>query len=260
MFGLVMEAAKSKTTFLGGKASSHWIRPKQIEFLTHTPLDQLDTSCCLLQLEGCPLCNALMNVARRCQDLEMGCKAEVSLAFLYKNDPFYSLCLSDLMTAPQSVTNQFLKEQRNLTETLKRLDHHQRSRLGQLNEEKRQFAHLMSRRLAPRISQCSSMEDERVSRRTSSAKTFSDLTSVKGSFHTLETASTVSSLRSIPTISAASNNSGWNCTAPSNVSQPFFITVLPKNRCHLRRNEKNSSALGSEHIGKTISHVTYRIK
>lgn len=40
----------------------------------------------------------------------------VSLAFLYRNDPFYSHCLSDLMTAPQYVTNQFLKEQRNLTE------------------------------------------------------------------------------------------------------------------------------------------------
>lgn len=36
------------------------------------------------------------------------------LSLLYRNDPIYSLCASDLMTASQTVNNRFIKEQKQL--------------------------------------------------------------------------------------------------------------------------------------------------
>ncbi|KAM8960736.1 uncharacterized protein RCH25_036500 [Pelodytes ibericus] len=194
----------------------------------------------------------------------MDCNPDVSLSFLYKNDPFYSLCLSDLMSAPQSVTNQFLKEQRNLTESLKRIDRHQLIRLRQLNEEKRQFALLMSRKLAPK-DRLSSVERDRESRRTFSSSNFTDLIPAKHSFRNRETMSAVSSYRRSPTLIASSNDYGWNTTGLRRVSQPFFITTLPKNKYQfgqaptlLTKNERLSSAQRSENISKTISRATYK--
>ncbi|XP_015220179.2 uncharacterized protein [Lepisosteus oculatus] len=73
-----------------------------------------------------------------------------SLSFLYSNDPIYSLCASDLMTASQSVNNNFIKEQKLLVKTLRKLEQQQLSRVRQLNEEKKQFTLLMKKKLAPR--------------------------------------------------------------------------------------------------------------
>ncbi|KAL2090995.1 hypothetical protein ACEWY4_013258 [Coilia grayii] len=73
-----------------------------------------------------------------------------SLSFLYRNDPIYSLCASDLMTASQTVNNNFIKEQRLLMKTLRQLEHERVSLKRRLEEEKRQFAFLMTRRLRPR--------------------------------------------------------------------------------------------------------------
>ncbi|KAG7478371.1 hypothetical protein MATL_G00079930 [Megalops atlanticus] len=73
-----------------------------------------------------------------------------SLSLLYRNDPIYSLCASDLMTASQTVNNNFVKEQKQLVKTLKKLENQQIIRMRQLNEEKKQFATLMARRLSRR--------------------------------------------------------------------------------------------------------------
>ncbi|KAL4594066.1 hypothetical protein GN956_G26233 [Arapaima gigas] len=73
-----------------------------------------------------------------------------SLLLLYKNDPIYSLCAPDLMSASQKVNNSFLKEQKELAETLRRLEQEKLNRLRQLNEEKKQFAFIMRKRLSPR--------------------------------------------------------------------------------------------------------------
>ncbi|OCU02017.1 uncharacterized protein LOC108716549 [Xenopus laevis] len=165
----------------------------------------------------------------------MDCNPGVSLSFLYRNDPFYSLCLSDLMRAPQGVSNQFLKEQRNLTESLKRIDHCQMSRIGQLNEEKRQFALLMKRRLTPRSSRLFSLAGERDSIRTCSAKNFRDLTSGKSSTESCETVSTVSSYRTGSTASKSSNNfegKKWrNHTSHLNVRREYSTTMLQEKKC-----------------------------
>ncbi|XP_077164739.1 uncharacterized protein LOC143822915 [Paroedura picta] len=109
----------------------------------------------------------------------MDADARICLSFLYKNDPFYSLCLSDLMAAPQRVQNTFLKEQKNLTMTVKKLEHQKLTRLRQLNEEKRQFSLLMKKRLAPALSvrRGSSLATERGSQRISSSIKFSSLAS-----------------------------------------------------------------------------------
>ncbi|XP_063072427.1 uncharacterized protein LOC134463114 [Engraulis encrasicolus] len=80
----------------------------------------------------------------------------VSLSFLYRNDPVYSLCASDLMTASQTVNNNFIKEHRLLMKTLRQLERERVSLKRRLEEEKRQFAFLMARRLRPRHIQASS--------------------------------------------------------------------------------------------------------
>ncbi|KAJ8260065.1 hypothetical protein GJAV_G00176670 [Gymnothorax javanicus] len=74
----------------------------------------------------------------------------VSLTILYRNDPIYSLCASDLMTASQTVNNNFIKEQKQLLKTLKKLEQQKLLRMRQLNEEKKQFAALMRRKLSQR--------------------------------------------------------------------------------------------------------------
>ncbi|XP_058847104.1 uncharacterized protein LOC131698606 [Acipenser ruthenus] len=79
----------------------------------------------------------------------MDASPAISLSFLYKNDPIYSLCAPDLMTASQAVNNNFIKEQKKLMQTLKRLDHQKLTRMRQMNEEKKLFAHLMKKKLAP---------------------------------------------------------------------------------------------------------------
>lgn len=45
---------------------------------------------------------------------EMDANPSFSLACLYRSDPIYSLCASDLMTASQTVNNNFIKEQKQL--------------------------------------------------------------------------------------------------------------------------------------------------
>lgn len=46
--------------------------------------------------------------------MAIGGDPKISLMFLYKNDSFYSLCLADLLTAPQQVKNRIVKEQKEL--------------------------------------------------------------------------------------------------------------------------------------------------
>ncbi|KAJ8259057.1 hypothetical protein COCON_G00180690 [Conger conger] len=69
---------------------------------------------------------------------------------LERNDPIYSLCASDLMTASQTVNNNFIKEQKQLIKTLKKLEQQKLLRMRQLNEEKKQFAALMRKKLSQR--------------------------------------------------------------------------------------------------------------
>ncbi|XP_075928852.1 uncharacterized protein LOC116957776 isoform X3 [Petromyzon marinus] len=76
--------------------------------------------------------------------------ALLSLRSLYRGDPFYSLCLADLMRAPQALNHAIVKEQRQLAQTLRKLDTQRLSRLRQLAEERRQFEACMRHRLAPR--------------------------------------------------------------------------------------------------------------
>lgn len=73
-----------------------------------------------------------------------------SLSFLYQNDPIYSLCASDLMTASQTVNNNFMKEQKELMKTLQKLEQQQLIRMRQLSEEQRTFAFVMNKRLCQR--------------------------------------------------------------------------------------------------------------
>ncbi|KAL8180175.1 UNVERIFIED_CONTAM: hypothetical protein K2H54_009412 [Gekko kuhli] len=115
--------------------------------------------------------------------MTMDVDPRIRLSFLYQNDPFYSLCLSDLMTAPQRIQNKFLKEQKNLTVTVKKLEHQKLTRLRQLNEEKRQFSLLMKKRLAPTVSvrSGSSLAPEKGSQRIYSSVKFSSLASSKSS-------------------------------------------------------------------------------
>ncbi|XP_077317194.1 uncharacterized protein LOC143939984 [Lithobates pipiens] len=190
----------------------------------------------------------------------------VSLSSLYKNDPFYSLCLSDLMTAPQRVTYQFLKEQRNLTESLKRIDHCQISRIKELNEEKKQFSLLMKRRLAQGTVRQSSLGRDRESRHSCSTRHFSDLSSVKSStqsFDTLSSASVYSTER--PASFVFSSTVCYDGASRMRESQQFFVTLMPADRCYQRpkllaKSARCFSALRSENIGKTISQAAYRVK
>ncbi|KAG5836122.1 hypothetical protein ANANG_G00251240 [Anguilla anguilla] len=89
---------------------------------------------------------------RRCLWCSWGMDANpaISLSLLYRNDPIYSLCASDLMTASQTVNNNFIKEQKQLIKTLKKLEQQKLLRMRQLNEEKKQFAALMRRKLSQR--------------------------------------------------------------------------------------------------------------
>ncbi|KAJ6656632.1 hypothetical protein lerEdw1_003519, partial [Lerista edwardsae] len=119
----------------------------------------------------------------------MDANPRICLSLLYKNDPFYSCCLSDLMAAPQRVKNKFLKEQRNLTMTLKKLEHQKLTRLRQLNEEQKQFGLLMKRKLVPRASvkRGSALAAERGSPRTLSSVNFSLRASSKSSWKSFDT-------------------------------------------------------------------------
>ncbi|XP_062401137.1 uncharacterized protein LOC134092356 [Sardina pilchardus] len=72
------------------------------------------------------------------------------LSLLYRNDPIYSLCASDLMTASQTVNNKFVKEQRQLMKTLRQLEHERITQKRRLEEEQKQFAFVMTKRLRPR--------------------------------------------------------------------------------------------------------------
>ncbi|XP_048111289.1 uncharacterized protein LOC125302232 isoform X2 [Alosa alosa] len=72
------------------------------------------------------------------------------LSLLYRNDPIYSLCAPDLMTASQTVNNKFVKEQRRLMKTLRQLEHERITQKRRLEEEQKQFAFVMSKRLRPR--------------------------------------------------------------------------------------------------------------
>ncbi|XP_014023486.1 uncharacterized protein isoform X1 [Salmo salar] len=80
----------------------------------------------------------------------MDANPSFSLACLYRSDPIYSLCASDLMTASQTVNNNFIKEQKQLMKTLKRLEQQQLTCMRQLNEEQRTFAFVMNKRLSQR--------------------------------------------------------------------------------------------------------------
>ncbi|KAJ8359254.1 hypothetical protein SKAU_G00157790 [Synaphobranchus kaupii] len=80
----------------------------------------------------------------------MDANPAISLSLLYRNDPIYSLCASDLMTASQTVNNNFIKEQKQLIKTLKKLEQQKLLRIRQLSEEKKQFAALMRRKLSQR--------------------------------------------------------------------------------------------------------------
>ncbi|XP_051788557.1 uncharacterized protein LOC127529352 [Erpetoichthys calabaricus] len=80
---------------------------------------------------------------------KMDAKSLTALSSLYRTDPLYSRCAADLMSASHKVIGVFLKEQADLTQTLKKLEHQKVTRIRQLNEEKKQFAQLMRKRLAP---------------------------------------------------------------------------------------------------------------
>ncbi|KAG2461898.1 PTN1 phosphatase, partial [Polypterus senegalus] len=78
----------------------------------------------------------------------MDAKSLSALSSLCRTDPLYSRCAADLMSASHKVIGVFLKEQADLTQTLKKLEHQKVTRIRQLNEEKKQFAKLMRKRLA----------------------------------------------------------------------------------------------------------------
>ncbi|XP_041748916.1 uncharacterized protein LOC121578616 isoform X1 [Coregonus clupeaformis] len=80
----------------------------------------------------------------------MDANPSFSLSCLYRSDPIYSLCASDLMTASQTVNNNFIKEQKQLMKTLKRLEQQQLTCMRQLSEEQRTFAFVMNKRLSQR--------------------------------------------------------------------------------------------------------------
>lgn len=73
----------------------------------------------------------------------------LSVASLCRNDPVYSLCVADIMAAPKSLHNQFIRDQRTLMENLQRLENQKVTRMRQLKEERQHFALVMRRRLAP---------------------------------------------------------------------------------------------------------------
>ncbi|KAL0977840.1 hypothetical protein UPYG_G00162010 [Umbra pygmaea] len=75
-----------------------------------------------------------------------------SISCLYRTDPVYSLCAADLMTASQTVNNNFIKEQKNLMKTLKVLEQQRVLRMRQLSEEQRTFAFVMNNKLRQRNS------------------------------------------------------------------------------------------------------------
>uniref|UniRef100_A0ACB8FYZ8 Uncharacterized protein n=1 Tax=Sphaerodactylus townsendi TaxID=933632 RepID=A0ACB8FYZ8_9SAUR len=92
------------------------------------------------------------------------------------------------MTAPQRIQNKFLKEQKNLITTMKKLEHQKLTRLRQLNEEKRQFSLLMKKRLSRTVSvrRGSSSATERGSQRTYISVKFSPLASSKSSLNSAD--------------------------------------------------------------------------
>ncbi|KAM6423486.1 uncharacterized protein PHA67_005492 isoform 2-T2 [Liasis olivaceus] len=113
---------------------------------------------------------------------------KISLMFLYKNDSFYSLCLADLMTVPQQVKNKIIKEQKEFAKMVKKLEQQKRSRLRELEEEKRQFCLRMIKKLAPGVTfrRGSPMATERDSRRTLFSIQPSPLHSSKSSWRNLD--------------------------------------------------------------------------
>ncbi|KAE8635031.1 hypothetical protein XENTR_v10002493 [Xenopus tropicalis] len=172
----------------------------------------------------------------------------------------YLLCIKSVCI---SVLNIFLF----MIKSLKRIDRCQMSRLGQLNEEKKQFALLMKRRLTPKSSsRLISLAGERDSIRSFSAKTFRDLTSAKNSIESFETVSTVSSYRTDSTASKSSNSEGkkWrNHTSHLPVRREYSSTILQEKRCQygetaqlLVRSESCFPRLGSENISKAAFLTT----
>ncbi|KAJ1093271.1 hypothetical protein NDU88_006376 [Pleurodeles waltl] len=167
---------------------------------------------------------------------KMDASPGIALSFLYKSDPFYGLCMSDLMTASQSVTNQFLKEQRHLTATLKKLEHQQLSRMRQLNEEKKQFALLMKRKLVPRNIRPSSCTGDKPFRRAYSATSFSGLTSTTSSMRSYDIGT---STKSVPqTQSASSMTSSAPKTNHGKVPRPCFTATVAKKKCECGQTTK----------------------
>ncbi|XP_042297571.1 uncharacterized protein LOC121916494 isoform X2 [Sceloporus undulatus] len=122
-------------------------------------------------------------------EMAVGSDPRICLSFLYKNDPFYSFYLSDLLSAPQQVRNKFLKEQKDLTVTLGKLEHQKLSRLRQLDEEKKHFRLLMIKKLAPKVtsSRGSSSITEPDFQTTVSSVQFSSLELSKSSWKSLDT-------------------------------------------------------------------------
>ncbi|KAF7240740.1 Succinate--CoA ligase [ADP-forming] subunit beta [Varanus komodoensis] len=119
-------------------------------------------------------------------EMTVSADPKICLSFLYQNDPFYSLCLSDLLTAPQRVKNKFLKEQKNLTVTIKRLECQKLSRLRQLNEENKQFRLLMIKKLAPRVTVSRETAERRIGTERLCNVPFSSLPSRATSWKSLD--------------------------------------------------------------------------
>ncbi|CAH2295759.1 Hypothetical predicted protein [Pelobates cultripes] len=170
---------------------------------------------------------------------------EASLSGLYKKDWFYARCVSHLMSAPPSVSKQFLKEQRDLTQSLKKLDRHLQSRLDELNEEKKRFAQLMSKRLG--------------------SNSVTNLAPTKSGFKTLCTQSTATFNDSSADELKTSDDSNLNTLKHIKVTYPSIIPKdQPKNKCqtikHLTKRGRTSSARLSEGISKTISQAAYKQK
>ncbi|XP_067910614.1 uncharacterized protein [Heterodontus francisci] len=163
-------------------------------------------------------------VPRMANDLETSIR--LSLSFLSKNDPVYSLCVADMMAAPQSVHNQFIKDQRALLENLRRLEYQKLTKMRQLNEERQHFALLMKRKLAPRVNRWASpphshCPPKKPLRATYSSVNISAPTGSKGTRteHLIKCPSDVKS-------EVANNKAKF-----LKVSHAHFTTTVPKNIC-----------------------------
>ncbi|KAI1890447.1 hypothetical protein AGOR_G00153800 [Albula goreensis] len=144
----------------------------------------------------------------------MDTNAAFSLSLLYRNDPIYSLCASDLMTASQTVNNNFIKEQKKLVKTLKKLEHQKLVRMRQLSEEKRQFAALMRRKLSQRGSSAQSANNTSAVTTEPSVRAFS-------ACHATASCTRESSARSSARSSAKSSASSKTSTKSTQSTYPL---------------------------------------